>query len=130
MRNLIKEVIFVRGATEAVNLVAQSFVRPQLQSGDEILISHMEHHANIVPWQMLCEQTGAKLNVIPMTLAGELDLSTLDALLTSKTKIMAIGHVSNALGSINPIKEMIAQAHAKNYTCVGRWCSSCPAYDC
>lgn len=109
-----KEVIFVRGATEAVNLVAQSFVRPQLQSGDEILISHMEHHANIVPWQMLCEQTGAKLNVIPMTLAGELDLSTLDALLTSKTKIMAIGHVSNALGSINPIKDMIAQAHAKN----------------
>ncbi len=109
-----KEIIFVRGATEAVNLVAQSFVRPQLQAGDEILISHMEHHANIVPWQMLCEQTGAKLNVIPMTLAGELDLSTLDALLTNKTKIMAIGHVSNALGSINPIKDMIAQAHAKN----------------
>lgn len=109
-----KEIIFVRGATEAVNLVAQSFVRPQLQAGDEILISHMEHHANIVPWQMLCEQTGAKLNVIPMTTVGELDLSTLDELLTSKTKIMAIGHVSNALGTINPIKDMIAQAHAKN----------------
>lgn len=109
-----KEIIFVRGATEAVNLVAQSFVRPQLQAGDEILISHMEHHANIVPWQMLCEQTGAKLNVIPMTMLGELDLSTLDELLTSKTKIMAIGHVSNALGTINPIKDMIAQAHAKN----------------
>lgn len=109
-----KEIIFVRGATEAVNLVAQSFVRPQLQAGDEILISHMEHHANIVPWQILCEQTGAKLNVIPMTQAGELDLSTLDELLTSNTKIMAIGHVSNALGSINPVKEMIAQAHAKN----------------
>lgn len=109
-----KEIIFVRGATEAINLVAQSFVRQQLNAGDEILISHMEHHANIVPWQMLCEQTGAKLNVIPMTTAGELDLSTLDELLSSKTKIMAIGHVSNALGSINPIKEMIAQAHAKN----------------
>jgi cysteine desulfurase/selenocysteine lyase len=109
-----KEIIFVRGATEAVNLVAQSFVRPQLQAGDEILISHMEHHANIVPWQMLCEQTGAKLNIIPMTSVGELDLSTLDELLTSKTKIMAIGHVSNALGTINPIKDMIARAHAKN----------------
>jgi len=109
-----KEIIFVRGATEAVNLVAQSFVRPQIQAGDEILISHMEHHANIVPWQMLCEQTGAKLKVIPMTSVGELDLSTLDELLTSKTKIMAIGHVSNALGTINPIKEMIAQAHTKN----------------
>jgi cysteine desulfurase/selenocysteine lyase len=109
-----KEIIFVSGATEAVNLVAQSFVRPQLQAGDEILISHIEHHANIVPWQMLCEQTGAKLNVIPMTTVGELDLSTLDELLTSKTKIMAIGHVSNALGTINPIKDMISQAHAKN----------------
>jgi cysteine desulfurase/selenocysteine lyase len=109
-----KEIIFVRGATEAVNLIAQSFVRPQIKAGDEILISHMEHHANIVPWQMLCEQTGATLNVIPMTMAGELDLSTLDELLTSKTKIMAIGHVSNALGTINPIKDMIAQAHAKN----------------
>ena len=85
-----KEIIFVRGATEAVNLVAQSFVRPQLQAGDEILISHMEHHANIVPWQMVCEQTGAIL------------------------KVMAIGHVSNALGTINPIKDMIAKAHAKN----------------
>jgi cysteine desulfurase / selenocysteine lyase len=109
-----KEVIFVRGATEAINLVAQSFVRPQLQAGDEILISHMEHHANIVPWQILCEQTGAKLNVIPITMVGELDLSTFDELLTSKTKIMAIGQVSNALGTINPIKEMIAKAHAKN----------------
>jgi cysteine desulfurase/selenocysteine lyase len=109
-----KEIIFVRGATEAVNLVAQSFVRPLIQAGDEILISHMEHHANIVPWQMLCEQTGAKLKVIPMTTVGELDLSTLDELLTSKTKIMSIGHVSNALGTINPIKNMIAKAHAKN----------------
>ena len=75
-----KEIIFVRGATEAINLVAQSFVRPQLQAGDEILISHLEHHANIVPWQILCEQTGAKLKVIPMTEVGELDLSTFDDL--------------------------------------------------
>jgi len=109
-----KEIVFVRGATEAINLIAQSFVRPKLLAGDEILISHMEHHANIVPWQMLCEQTGAKLKVIPMTDVGELDLSTLDELLNERTKILAVGHVSNALGTINPIKEMIAKAHAKN----------------
>ncbi|MBE0439666.1 MAG: cysteine desulfurase [Gammaproteobacteria bacterium] len=108
-----KEIIFVRGATEAVNLVAQSFVRPMLAKGDDVLISHMEHHANIVPWQMLCEQTGANLKVIPMTTKGELDLSGLNELLNERTKIMAIGHVSNALGTINPVKDMIAQAHAK-----------------
>lgn len=108
-----KEVVFVRGATEAINLVAQSFVRPMLEEGDEILVSHMEHHANIVPWQMVCEQTGAKLVVIPMTEQGELDLSTLDDLLSPQTKIMAIGQVSNALGTINPVKSMIEKAHAK-----------------
>lgn len=109
-----KEIVFVRGATEAINLVAQSFVRPQLNAGDEVLISHMEHHANIVPWQMICEQAGAQLKVIPMTLKGELDLSGLDELLNDKTKILAVGHVSNALGTVNPIKEMIIKAHAKN----------------
>lgn len=109
-----KEIVFVRGATEAINLIAQSFVRPKLQADDEILISHMEHHANIVPWQMLCEQTGAKLKVIPMTQAGELDLSTFDQLLTKRTKILSVGHVSNALGTVNPIKDMIAKAHAKD----------------
>jgi cysteine desulfurase/selenocysteine lyase len=109
-----KEIIFVRGATEAINLVAQSFVRPMLSAGDEILVSHMEHHANIVPWQILCEQTGANLKVIPMTLTGELDLSGFDDLLTKRTKIMAIGHVSNALGTVNPVKDMIEKAHAKN----------------
>ncbi|MDT8371493.1 MAG: cysteine desulfurase [Gammaproteobacteria bacterium] len=108
-----KEIIFVRGATEAVNLVAQSFVRPMLAKGDDVLISHMEHHANIVPWQMVCEQTGANLKVIPMTTKGELDLSALNELLNERTKIMAIGHVSNALGTINPVKDMIAKAHAK-----------------
>ena len=108
-----KEIIFVRGATEAINLVAQSFVRPQLQAGDEILISYLEHHANIVPWQMVCEQTGAKLKVIPMTESGELDLSEFDALLTNKTKIMAVGQVSNALGTVNPVKQMTQKAKAK-----------------
>lgn len=109
-----KEIIFTRGATEAINLVAQSFVRPMLQAGDEILISHLEHHANIVPWQILCEQTGAKLKVIPMTDSGELELTNFDAMLTERTKILAIGHVSNALGTINPVKSMTAKAHAKN----------------
>lgn len=108
-----KEIIFTRGATEAVNLVAQSFVRPMLQAGDEILISHLEHHANIVPWQILCEQTGAKLKVIPMTQAGELDLTDFDAMLTSKTKLLAVGQVSNALGTVNPVKAMTAKARAK-----------------
>lgn len=108
-----KEIIFTRGATEAVNLVAQSFVRPMLQAGDEILISHLEHHANIVPWQILCEQTGAKLKIIPMTQAGELDLTDFDAMLTSKTKLLAVGQVSNALGTINPVKAMTAKARAK-----------------
>jgi len=108
-----KEIVFVRGATEAINLVAHSFVRPMLHAGDEILISHMEHHANIVPWQMLCDQVGAKLVVIPMTEKGELDLTTFDDLLTSKTKIMAVGQVSNALGTINPVKMMTEKAHAK-----------------
>ena len=108
-----KEIVFVRGATEAINLVAQSFVRPSLLADDEILISYMEHHANIVPWQMLCEQTGANLRVIPMTDKGELDLTDFDSLLTDRTKIMAIGHVSNALGSVNPVKMMTEKAQAK-----------------
>lgn len=108
-----KEIIFTRGATEAVNLVAQSYLRPILSAGDEILISHLEHHANIVPWQMLCEQTGAKLKVIPMTQSGELDLSNFDELLTNKTKLLAVGQVSNALGTVNPVKDMVAKARAK-----------------
>ncbi len=110
---LDKEIIFTRGATEAVNLVAQSYLRPILQAGDEILISHLEHHANIVPWQILCEQTGATLKVIPMTHSGELDLTDFDAMLTSKTKLLAVGQVSNALGTVNPVKMMTAKARAK-----------------
>ena len=108
-----KNLVFVRGSTEGVNLVAQTFVRSRLQAGDEILISHLEHHSNIVPWQILCEQTGAKLKVIPMNDQGELVLDDLDELLTERTKFMAVVHVSNALGTINPVKSMIQQAHAK-----------------
>lgn len=109
-----REIIFVRGTTEAINLVAHSFVKPQLNPSDEVLVSHMEHHANIVPWQIICNQTGAQLKVIPMTLQGELDLSNIDELLSDKTKILSICHVSNALGTVNPIKNMIIKAHAKN----------------
>lgn len=108
-----KEIIFVRGATEAINLVAQTFGKTQIKQGDEILISAMEHHANIVPWQMLCQETGAVLKVIPMDLHGELLLSTVEELLTPNTKLLAITHMSNALGTVNPVREIIKQAHAK-----------------
>lgn len=109
-----KEIIFVRGATEAINLVAQTYGKANVQAGDEILITAMEHHANIVPWQMLCEQTGAVLKVIPMTEQGELIAGAFEELLSDKTKLVAITQMSNALGSINPVKAMIATAHAKN----------------
>lgn len=105
--------IFVRGCTEGVNLVAQTFVRERLQPGDEILISHLEHHSNIVPWQILCGQTGAKLKIIPMSESGELDLANFDDLLTERTRFMSVVHVSNALGTINPVKKLVAKAHAK-----------------
>jgi cysteine desulfurase/selenocysteine lyase len=108
------ECVFVRGTTEAINLVAHSFGQKFVQAGDEILLSVMEHHSNIVPWKLLCERTGAKINLIPITPDSELDLRTLDQLLTSKTKIVAVSHVSNSLGTINPIKEIIQRAHAKN----------------
>lgn len=107
-----KEIIFVRGATEAINLVAQSYGRSQLQAGDEIVISAMEHHANIVPWQMLCQQIGTVLKVAPINQAGELLVDEYLALLTDKTKLVAITHMSNALGSINPVETIIAAAHA------------------
>jgi cysteine desulfurase/selenocysteine lyase len=106
-----KECIFVRGATEGINLVMQGYGRKFVGAGDEIIISAMEHHANIVPWQMLCEEKGARLRVIPMNDAGELLLDEYDALLNERTKFVALTHVSNALGTINPIKEMIGQAH-------------------
>ena len=106
-----RECIFVRGATEGINLVMHGYGRKFISAGDEIIISAMEHHANIVPWQMLCEEKGARLRVIPMNDAGELQLEEYDALLNEKTKFVAVTHVSNALGTINPIKQMIAQAH-------------------
>ncbi|GGY33630.1 cysteine desulfurase [Bacterioplanes sanyensis] len=106
-----KEIIWTRGTTEAINLVAHSF-GAQLQAGDQILISAMEHHANIVPWQMLCERSGAELKVIPVTERGELDMPAFDELLTDKVKLVGVVHVSNALGTINPIEDIIAKAHA------------------
>jgi cysteine desulfurase/selenocysteine lyase len=109
--NESRECIFVRGATEGINLVMHGYGRKFIGAGDEIIISAMEHHANIVPWQMLCEEKGARLRVIPMNDAGELVLDEYDALLNTRTKFVAVTHVSNALGTINPIKEMIAQAH-------------------
>lgn len=107
-----KEVLFVRGTTEGINLVASSYGRKFLKEGDEVLISAMEHHSNIVPWQMACEQAGANLKVIPINDAGELVMEEFDKLLNEKTKIVAVNHVSNALGTINPIEEIIEKAHA------------------
>ena len=106
------EIVFTRGTTEAINLVAQSWGRAELRAGDEILITTMEHHSNIVPWQLLCEQTGAVLKVVPVSEAGELDLAAFDVLLNHRTQLVAITHVSNALGSINPVAELTARAHA------------------
>ena len=106
-----KQIIFVRGATEAINLVANSHVRPLLNQNDEIIISQMEHHANIVPWQLICEERKAKLKILPMNQRGELILDSLGKLITKKTKFMAINHVSNSLGTINPIEEIVEIAH-------------------
>ncbi len=108
------EIVFVRGTTEAINLVAQTHGRSQIKAGDEIIISHMEHHANIVPWQLLCEQIGARLKVIPINDAGELILEEYRKLLNKKTKLVAICHISNTLGTINPIKEIIDLAHTNS----------------
>jgi cysteine desulfurase / selenocysteine lyase len=107
------EVIFVRGTTEAINLVAQSYARPTLKAGDEILITHLEHHANIVPWQMVCEQTGAKLVVAPMDAQGEVHLDAVVSLMNARTKILACAHVSNALGTILPVRRIVAAAKAR-----------------
>jgi cysteine desulfurase/selenocysteine lyase len=108
----VREIIFVRGTTDGINLVAQSYGRSVAGPQDEILITEMEHHSNIVPWQMVCEQTGATLRVVPMTDAGELDLDAFDRLLSSRTKLFGVVHISNALGTVNPIKELVARAHA------------------
>ena len=107
------EIVFVRGTTEAVNLVAQTFGRAHIKAGDEVLVTEMEHHANFVPWQRLCEETGAVLRAIPITNRGELRLELLDDLLTPRTKLVALSHVSNALGTVNPVKAVIEAAHKK-----------------
>jgi cysteine desulfurase / selenocysteine lyase len=108
-----REVIFTRGTTEAINLVAQTFGRQRLGAGDEVLITHMEHHSNIVPWQILCEQTGATLKVAPITDAGELILEEFEKLLSPRTKFVSVVHVSNTLGTINPVHEIVDMAHSR-----------------
>lgn len=109
-----EEIIFTRGTTEAINLIAFSFGEAFCQAGDEIVVSVMEHHSNIVPWQMLCERKGLKLRVIPMNEKGELLLDEYKALLNERTKIVSVAHVSNVLGTVNPVKEIIKIAHEKN----------------
>ena len=108
-----KEIVFTRGTTESINLVAQSWGRKNVAAGDEILITAIEHHSNIVPWQMLCDEKGANLRVVPVNDAGELVIDEYERMLNSRVKLVAIGHASNALGTINPVKQMTAMAHAR-----------------
>jgi cysteine desulfurase/selenocysteine lyase len=110
------EIIFVRGTTEAINLVTQSYARPLLKAGDEVLITHLEHHANIVPWQMVCEQTGASLVVAPMDARGEVHTEAVVALMSPRTRIFACAHVSNALGTVLPVRQLIAAAKVRGIT--------------
>ncbi len=108
-----KEIIFTRGTTEGINLVAQTWGKANLKAGDEVLITEMEHHSNIVPWQMICDEKGAKLKVIPITDEGNLDLKKISELLSPKTKMLALTQVSNALGTVNPVADLIRLAHEK-----------------
>jgi cysteine desulfurase/selenocysteine lyase len=112
------EVIFVRGTTEAINLVAQSYARPLLKAGDEVLITHLEHHANIVPWQLVCEQTGATLVVAPMDSRGEVHVDAVESLMSPRTRLFAFAHVSNALGTVLPARRLIAAAKARGIVTV------------
>ncbi len=107
-----REIVFVRNATEAVNLVAWSWGRRHVGAGDEVIVTEMEHHANIVPWQMLCEEQGARLRVLPIRENGELELDALPALFSERTRLLAVAHVSNVLGTINPVRELVTKAHA------------------
>jgi cysteine desulfurase/selenocysteine lyase len=109
-----REIVFVRGTTEAVNLVAHSYGRSRVKAGDEILVTAMEHHSNIVPWQMLCRETGATLRVVPVTDEGELCLEEVERLLSERTRLVAVVHLSNALGTINPVREIVQAAHARS----------------
>ena len=106
-----REIVFVRGATEGLNLVAQSFARPRLRPDDEVLITTMEHHSNIVPWQLVCRQTGARLRVVPIHDNGELDMEAFTSLVNDRTRVVAVTHVSNALGTVNPVKTIADAAH-------------------
>jgi cysteine desulfurase/selenocysteine lyase len=108
-----REVLFTKGTTNGINLVAHGFGRAFIGAGDEIIVSHLEHHSNIVPWQMLCEERGARLKVVPINDAGELLLDEYEKLFGARTKLVAVSHVSNALGTVNPVKDMIAHAHAR-----------------
>src|SRR5207249_1555339 len=108
------KIIFVRGATEAINLVAQTYGRVHVSAGDEVLITAMEHHSNIVPWQILCEEKGAKLRVAPINDDGEVLLDEFEKLLGPRTKIVAVSHISNALGTVNPVARIVEMAHRKN----------------
>lgn len=108
------EIIFVRGTTDAINLVAQSYGRSRFKAGDEIILSEMEHHSNIVPWQLLCQQTGARLRIIPVDDSGELQMEAYCAMLNERTRLVAVTHVSNTLGTINPVRRIIEYAHAHN----------------
>ncbi len=108
------EIIFTSGTTASINLVANSFGEKMIAAGDEIIVSEMEHHSNIVPWQLLCQRKGATIKVLPFTDNGELQVELLDELITEKTKLIAVNHISNALGTVNPIADIIAKAHSKN----------------
>ncbi len=110
----VREIVFTRGTTEAINLVAQGFARPRLRAGDEVVVTEMEHHSNLVPWQMVCAQTGARLRVVPIDERGELVLDDYLALLNARTRLVAVAHLSNALGTVNPIKEMVDAAHGRD----------------
>lgn len=120
------EVIFVRGATEGINLVANGFTETVLKSGDEVLITHMEHHANIVPWQIAAEKTGAVLKVVPVLENGELDIEAYFSMLSERTKLVSVVHVSNALGTINPVKSMVEGAHQQGIPVLLDACQSVP----
>ena len=113
-----REIVFVRGATEGLNLIAQSWARPRLEPGDEIVITTMEHHSNIVPWQLVCRQTGAQLRVAPIHDSGELDMEAFANLVNERTRIVAVAHVSNALGTVNPVRQIVETAHAAGATVV------------
>ena len=122
----LEEIIFTKGATESLNLVAACYGRKYLQEGDEVIVSTMEHHSNIVPWQMICEERGANVRVIPITTDGELIMEEFKKLLSEKTKIVSLVHVSNALGTVNPVKQVIKLSHEKGIPVMLDGCQAVP----